>query len=314
MEHNQFVRELRRDVITGRWVVVNTELARVPGTFVPQPEAPCRICADAGSDWRVKSMPNFTPALRVEGHVDGGSDGPYDWRSGVGANELLIETPEHGVRLAELPEGRLEEIFETLRTRMLDLRRDERLLFFSVFRGPERAHGAWEIVGLPVLPDRWVGESVRTYRYYEARGRCVTCDLIEKELASGGRVIKASDECVVLAPYASRNPFEIWILPRKHGSHFENGTDAQLRTAGAALRDVAQRIDAVLEKPDVLVTLQTAGSQEVGHHGLLAHAHWRLEVTPRLMAGRGFESAAQAFVNPVAPEEAARYLREAWSS
>jgi UDPglucose--hexose-1-phosphate uridylyltransferase len=181
--------------------------------------------------------------------------------------------------------------------------------YFSVFR-QQRTHGCWEIVGLPVIPDRWLGESTRTYRYWEQHGTCASCDLVTRELATAARIIAADDEAVTLAPYAARHPFEVWILPRKHGSHFENAIGAQLDAAALALENVARQMDAVLARPDLLITLQTAGSQEIGHHGLLAHSHWRIEVIPMLLASTAPAAAGQFFVNPVPPEEAAKYLRE----
>ena len=333
-------RELRRDPITGGWVIVAAELAREPGQFL-RPNGPtdsgggtCRLCngqegatphellafRDGGAPnepgWRVRVIPNFAPVLRVEGTLDAGAEGPYDRMNGVGAHEILVESPEHGRRLSGLSTGRITEILLALRERIVDLRRDHRLRYIAAFKNHEEpsspchlGHGQWQIVGLPMVPARVKAEVAHGLRYFEEHERCMMCDVMHAEEAEGRRVIAADGACVVMAPYASRVPFETWIVPRGHESHFESSAAQVFEATAEALRRTLRKMDAVLEQPAYHVTLQSAPVQE----GAMEHAHWRIEIAPRVArgAGEGFEWGTQAYVNPTAPEEAARFLREA---
>src|SRR3970040_1473236 len=137
--------DLRKDPIIGRWVIISTERAKRPKDFNVVPEKPkgkgfCPFCygnenatppevlairTNGGPPnspgWDLRVVPNKFPALKIEGELDRQGDGIYDRMNGIGAHEVLIETPEHDLSFAELPERRIEELFWAYRERVLDL-------------------------------------------------------------------------------------------------------------------------------------------------------------------------------------------------
>jgi UDPglucose--hexose-1-phosphate uridylyltransferase len=307
-------RELRRDLVTGRWVVIASELAREPGQFPGKHGvSTCQLCPGSPpqhelySSGGVRVVPSKAPALRVEGSVEPATDR----MNAIGAHEIVAETPDHGRRLSELTAGQLGEVFWAIRERMTDLGRDGRLRYAAVFRNEENdgAHGHWQLMALPLVPAAVENEQTRARLHRQEQGRCGVCQLLERELRDGRRVISESNDAVAWAPYASPVPFAIWIAPRHHESHFEHSLRDRLERIGEMVGRVVRKLDVALEKPRYTITLHNGVLQESGND----HSHWRLEILPDVArgVGRGFERATELGVNPTTPEEAARFLRDA---
>ena len=324
--------QLRRDPVTGRWVIISTDRARRPGDFVrthvvAKSKDDCPFCAgheeqtppeilsyrDNANQWHLRVVPNKFPALRVEGLLDRSGEGLYDRMTGVGAHEVIIESPEHKVSLAQLSEKRVEDLFWAFRDRILDLKRDERLRYILLFKnhgepaGASLEHSHSQLIALPVVPIQVQEEIEGGRRYYGFKERCVFCDIVRQEAADGARVILETDEILVVAPYAARFPFETWILPRSHTSHFESAHISLIQSLGWAVRATIRKIERVLEFPSYNFLIHTAPIQE----GPLAHYHWHLEIIPRLTRVAGFEWGAGFYINPTPPEESAQFLRDA---
>ena len=153
--------ELRKDPVVGRWVIISTERSRRPTSFEPVPPVKqpsfCPFCpgqedktppevyalrpADGRPNspgWRVRVVPNKFPALQIEGTLDRRGEGLYDKMNGVGAHEVVIETPEHAVDLADLPVEHLSQVLAAYRERIEDLHRDRR--FECIPRGADARH------------------------------------------------------------------------------------------------------------------------------------------------------------------------------
>jgi UDPglucose--hexose-1-phosphate uridylyltransferase len=328
--------ELRRDPITGQWVILAAERARRPGAFVRdeitvQPAATCPFCPgneretppevlsyrNAGAanqpGWWMRVVPNKFPALRVEGEVDAAAVGLFDRMNGLGAHEVIIETPDHQQSLSEVAEERLAHVFFAYRDRFNDLKRDVRLKYIQVFKnhgssaGATISHAHSQLLAFPSVPPAIREELEGASRHFAMRERCVFCDIVHQEMAAQERVILSTEHFVALAPYASRFPFEVMILPRRHGSHFEHTDDLRIRNLGWVMRSVLRRLDQALERPAYNFVLHTAPVQE----GPMEHYHWHIEILPKLTRVAGFELGTGVFVNPTAPEEAAQFLREA---
>ena len=173
--------------------------------------------------------------------------------------------------------------------------------------GATLGHPHSQLIALPVVPKRVQEELDGTRRHFEYRERCIFCDIIQQELLTGVRVVMETDHFIVLAPYAARFPFETWILPRRHVSHFEKTDVATIQNLGWVLRAVLRKIDKVLELPPHNLIVHTAPAQEPD----LAHYHWHIEFIPKLTRVAGFEWGSGFYINPTPPEEAARFLREA---
>ena len=266
-----------------------------------------------GPGWSLRVVPNKFPALRVEGGLDRQGDGIYDKMNGVGAHEVFIETPEHFTSLAEMNEKQIEDLFWAFRERTLDLKRDTRLRYVMLFKNHGEAAGATlehthsQLIALPVVPRQVQEEIDGSRRYYKFKERCLFCDIVHQELTSGPRLVLETDHFAAVEPYAPRFPFETWILPRLHGSHFEQTEASHLQNLAWITRAVLRKLDKVLERPAYTFVIHSAPLQE----GPSPHYHWHIEIIPKLTKVAGFEAGTGFHINPTPPEEAALFLREA---
>lgn len=328
--------ELRKDPITGRWVIIATDRLRRPRDFVRERVAPrgVRACPFCGGSeektppeilayrnggaanqggWTLRVIPNKFPALRVEGTLERHGEGLYDKMTGIGAHEVIIETPEHNLTLADLPEKRLEDVFWAFRDRILDLKRDHRLRYILLFKNHGEAAGASlehshsQLIALPVVPKRVQEEMTGARRYYEFKERCIYCDIVRQELDTGSRVVLETDHYLAIAPWAPRFPFETWIVPRSHLPHFENTESAALQNLAWVFRAMLRKLDRVLEHPPYNMVIHTSPIQEEP----IPSYHWHIELIPKLTNVAGFEWGTGFYLNPTPPEEAAQFLRDA---
>jgi len=329
------VPELRRDAVSGRWVIIATDRAARPTDFikpkdVPQDRDRCPFCAGrehetppeilalrpAGGGantpgWEVRVVPNKYPALRIEGNL-GIVGGPlFEHMDGVGAHEVIIETPEHDTHLGLLPTPHVEKVLWAYRERYLDLDRDPRFRYALLFRnhgrsaGASLAHPHSQLIALPVLPRRAEEELEVARAYFAEHARCLYCDVLEAELEAGQRIVYENEGFVAYEPYASRFPFETWIVPRRHTASFGDLPDEDLPDAADALGQTLYRLHAVLDNPPYNFILHTAPYDPIPGH----FYHWHIEIMPRLTQVAGFEWGTGFYINVTPPEEAARFLR-----
>ncbi len=329
--------ELRKDPVTGRWVIIASDRAMRPTDFIRESVVPktgrfCPFCSGNESKtppevlayrpsasavnqpgWTLRVVPNKFPALRVEGELNRQGEGIYDRMNGVGAHEVIIETPDHTLTLGDLTDKQIENVFWAFRDRIADLKRDHRLTYILIFKNHGEAAGASlehthsQLIALPVIPKRVREEMDGARRYFDYKERCIYCDIVRQECETGARTILETDQYVAVAPYASRFPFETWILPKKHSSHFEAIDIPGVENLAWVQRSVIRKIDKVLEKPAYNLMIHSAPIQE----GPLVHYHWHIEIIPKLTRVAGFEWGTGFYINPTLPEEAAKFLREA---
>lgn len=327
--------ELRRDPVTGRSVLIDLEPQKHPDDFLLEPvrldDAPaaCLFCegreADAGPEllawreggpantpgWSVRVVANRHPMLKIEGREERRMDGVFETRDGLGAHEVVIETPVHDQPLHHLSADRLWRVLWAWRTRLQDLKRDARFAAAVVFKNHGRAAGARmdhahsQIAAYPIVPAT-LDEKVRGAADHLVRnGRCIFCDITAQELRDGHRVVSGTLPIVAIAPFASRVPFETWLLPRDHAPRFEEASDAVLEAMAAVLKDVMARVDWALERPAYNLVLHTGPFGGGADQAF----HWHLEVIPRVTRWSGVDWGSGIPRNPVSPEEAARVLR-----
>ena len=330
--------ELRKDPVVGRWVIISTERSRRPTHFTQQEptrtSTACPFCPGSedmtppevyayrpghplpnGEGWQVRVVPNKFPALQIEGNLDRRGEGLYDKMNGVGAHEVVIETPDHSMDLADLDVGHLEQVLLAYRERVIDLHRDRRFRYVLIFKnhgaqaGATLEHTHTQLIATSIIPKSIQEELEGSRRYYELKERCVFCDIVAQETAdnNGRRVVSMNDRFVVLEPFAPRFPFETWILPRKHDDSFHMlSDDSEYRDLAVILKDTLQRLNQALERPPFNFVIHTAPVSETS----LEHYHWHLEIMPTLTRVAGFEIGSGFYINPTPPEDAAQYLRE----
>ncbi len=330
--------ELRRDPVVGRWVIISTERNGRPHEFAPMPPARsistalCPFCPGQerltpseimayrpqpgefnAPTWTVRVVPNKYPALQVEGDMGREGVGLYDRMNGIGAHEVIIDTPRHTESLASMPSKGIEDVLWTYRDRLIDLKKDLRFRYILIFKNHGAAAGATlehshsQLIALPIVPTNVQEEIEGCRTHYEQKERCMYCDILRQDLADGGRIVGENPEFVCLTPFAPRFPFEMWILPKRHAAYFEESQKTQFELLAPILSDCLRRMDAVLARPAYNFMLHTAPL----HERLGDFYHWHLEIIPKLTHVAGFEWGTGFYINPVSPEEAAKFLKEA---
>ena len=263
--------------------------------------------------WTVRVVPNKFPALGIEGSLNRQAEGMFDKMNGVGAHEVVIETPDHEVSLAELSEKRIEDVLWSFRDRIVDLKKDKRFRYILIFKNHGTAAGATlehshcQLIALPIVPKHVLEEMEGAKQYFQYKERCVFCDIVRQETEAAIRVVGENDNFLTVAPYAPRFPFETWVLPKKHESAFENSSSQVYESLAKSLKSLLTRADQVLDGPAYNLVIHTAPVQEAS----LDFYHWHIEFMPRLTKTAGFEWGTGFYQNPTPPEEAAKYLREA---
>ncbi|HLZ32548.1 MAG TPA: galactose-1-phosphate uridylyltransferase [Nitrospira sp.] len=329
--------DLRRDPIVGRWVIISTDRSGRPHDFVQQQvrqdsTALCPFCpgqerltpkeimayrsqpSEANSpNWTVRVIPNKFPALQVEGELGREGLGLYDRMNGIGAHEVIIETPVHKDSLADMPAKRIEDVLWAYRDRVIDLKKDLRLRYILIFKNHGAAAGATlghshsQLIALPVVPTSVVEEIDGCRNHYQQKERCIYCDILRQDLSEGDRVVAENPEFVCVTPFAPRFPFEMWILPKRHAGYFEEGHKQQFEFLATILSEALRRMDRVLSKPAYNFILHSSPL----HEKMADFYHWHLEIIPKLTQVAGFEWGTGFYINPVSPEESAKFLREA---
>ena len=324
---------LRRDPTTGRWVVFGgaPPPAHAPGDSCPFCEGnesmtPPEVIAwgrpdrkPNGPGWQVRVVPNTRPLLRIEGTLRRSAEGLYDTTSGTGAHEIVIETPEHHRSLAALPQEQVARALRAWAERIRDLKKDPRFRSIFVFKNqgtlagaglPDHVHS--QIMALPVIPMVLVELLAGARRHYQLKERCVTCDILREELDHGQRVVHVTDRFAALTPFASRHPYEFWVLPREHSADFETTDPAALDELAGLLRALLLRLEDILPEPAYNLFLYSSPNRDSrkGYWTTLAQDfHWRIAVLPRVAQMAGFEVGSGFYANPVLPEDAANMLR-----
>ncbi|RQW77011.1 MAG: galactose-1-phosphate uridylyltransferase [Geobacter sp.] len=337
--------QLRWDPLKYHWVIIATDRARRPRDYMVEAEkgeiTSCPFCygnedktpgeifairphGPANSpNWRVRVIPNKYPALRIEGELNSRGYGLYDVMNGIGAHEVIVETPDHDRGLADLTPAEITDVLIAYRTRFIDLRRDARFRYMVLFKnhgsraGATLSHAHSQLIAVPLTPPVAATEMKICRDYYAGKERCIVCDLIHFELASGDRVVKEFDNFVILTPYASCFPFELRLYPKQHSHDFVLLDDNGLAELAVALKDMLRRLKAVLNDPPYNFIIHTAPpmQQRLGkpdYWGSLEYDyHWHIELVPRLTQIAGFEWGTGFYINPTSPEDAAAFLRDA---
>jgi len=324
--------ELRTDPITGHQVLIAEDRAGRPNDFA-SPEsasgdqAECPFCAGhesltpeplletagASGQWQVRVVPNKFPAVSL---------GQQEFaqptistlgmlpQSPDGAHEVFIESPRHIQDITELSIAELTLVLQAYRERLRFWSTDERIHHATIFKNVGVAAGASlehihsQLLALPEIPPVMATELQHSQRYFEENKTCVFCQLLEEELTHRERLVVDADSFVAFCAYAGRQPYETWILPRKHSASFEHLSDADMEPLAEILRQVVERLQAQLSPLSYNLILHTAP-----FHKRHADAyHWHFELVPRSTTSAGFEWGTGMFINPLAPERAAARL------
>ncbi len=334
--------ELRKDPVIGRWVIMATERGKRPTDFNPDPVTDdtgfCPFCeghedktppeifayrndhqAANRPGWEVRVVPNKFPALRVEGDMGKVGVGMYDKMNGIGAHEVIIETPDHFKKFHMHTRESLAKVFLAYQNRISDLSKDKRFKYILIFKNEGRQAGASlshphsQLIATPVTPKRMREKLMGAKDYFNYKDRCVFCDIIREELSQEVRLVYENEGFVSFCPFASRFPFEMWLLPKRHSPDFQALDYNEVLQLSDAFVNVMKKLAIALNQPQYNFILATGPVRwaRMGYWVTLdSDYHWHFEIMPRLTQVAGFEWGTGFYINPTVPEEAARFLRE----
>ncbi|MEK9194816.1 MAG: DUF4921 family protein [Patescibacteria group bacterium] len=326
------VSELRRDIVSGAWVVIATGRGKRPHDFLKQkqtifnqpktvcpfenPDSPFFLAYDhegrmTDENWQVQVIANKYPAFGKGVCAVFQHAGPYEWTEGVGHHEVVISR-DHRKSLGMMTDREAELIFRAYQARYLAVRDDPCVEYVSIFHNHGRLAGASishphsQIIAIPVIPPDIAHSLKGSKEYTKKNGSCVHCLIIDFELKENVRIIYKNEKFVVVSPYASRSAFEMRVYPRHHEAHFEAITDMDRLLLANAMRTALAKLNVGLKNPDFNFFLHTAPTKD---SKALDHYHWHFEIIPKTAIWAGFEIGTGIEISTIAPEVAAKFLR-----
>lgn len=334
--------ELRKDPLMSRWVAVLSD-SKSPEEYnllaEEVRESDCRFCSGREGEtppeiaairkdgayhnrpgWWVRVIPSTKPILQVEGDLGRKGVGMYDKMNSIGANEILIETPEHNKKPEDMGFEQMVRIVTLYRDRIADLEKDPRMRYVLIYKNSGKEAGAIyshphsQIIATPIIPKRVKEELDGAKQYFAYKERCIFCDIMREELRYEQRIIFETKNFIAFCPYAQRFSFEFWMMPKRHFCAFQDIHPDEIEDFGLILSSVMKKLGTIFKNPPYNYIIHTAPNRmpRRNHwHTLGEDFHWHMEVMPRLTRVSGFEWGSGFYVVSTSPEDAARYLREA---
>lgn len=325
--------ELRRSPITGEWVIIAAGRGQRPHApdrlarkdqpdhecpFCPgrEDETPPEVCAFRDSKeadcpgWSARTIPNRFPIL-VSAEPDGGAAQAIspDRKPALGASEVIIDTPDHDKPPWEVSASQTVEMLKMYQERIDTLRQEGRTTYVHIIRNhlagaaSSLEHPHSQLFGLPFIPPAVDAELDGFAAARLGLPGCVMCEIVEREEREGERLVAANDDFVAFCPFAARLPYETWIVPRRHQVRFEDCTE--LESFAEMIGLVMGSLKENLDDPPFNYWIHTYPLR-----GETRPYHWHMEILPRLTVPGGLELGAEVWVNIVAPEAAAKLLRQ----
>lgn len=299
--------EIRKDYIQDKYVIIAPRRGARPKETapecVPKPvPPPCRFCPEkldqekyllevgGNKVWQIKIVPNKFPAVSLENP------------QAYGVQEVVVETAEHGKHLEELPDEHIAKLLGVYAQRTQSISETKKIEYILIFKnagGPAGAsiqHAHSQIFATHFLPPHLFDKSQKVQAYKLRTGRCVYCDVIDKE-RKGPRLVFEDKNVIAFTPYASMHNYEIWILPKRHLDNVTLLNDAERLSWAKILKHILKKIDG-LGLPYNYYFHQVIHDED---------QHLYMKITPRGSIWAGVEIGSGLIINPVAPEEAAQY-------
>jgi UDPglucose--hexose-1-phosphate uridylyltransferase len=318
--------ELRKDPITRSWVVVGHPEPTVIAAGCPlcpghEAEQHTLLSRPNDGPWNVRVMPHLDPLYRIETEMGREAEGIYDRMGLVGAHEVVVETPLHDKRLSQMSDEEIEGVLSVYAQRIADLKQDRRFKYVTVFKnqgavaGAEWEHSHSQITATTFVPRRILYELRASRKWFEDKERCVFCDIVRQEEKRGKRMVDIQGEYYAFCPYASRVPYEVWLLHKKHNHLFEQPKpNANRMQLAALLGRVLRRIEKITPNFHMVVhtapnTASYKGELNSYWKTIAEDYHWHIEILPIVEKGTKSYSIKEVYFNPLEPEIAAEKLR-----
>ncbi len=299
--------ELRIDTIHDRSVIVAPKRGvrphDIPEHAIAVAPGTCPFCQDAMRTKKiVVSAGSGKDAIRVI--KNGFPAVTLDNPKAYGYQEVIIETPQHNVELAELPVHHLDKLLALYQNRTREIAKKKRIEYILIFKnhggkaGASLVHAHSQIFATGFVPPHIAEKLVLTSAYKIDHGTCYYCDTITKE-KRGPRRILSNKYVTAFAPYVSHYPYEAWIFPTRHLDNLTRLSLAERRAFAVATRSILQKVNGT-NLPYNFYLHQTLTEKD---------EHFYLRICPRQQTWGGVEVGSRLVINSVAPEYAAKFYR-----
>jgi UDPglucose--hexose-1-phosphate uridylyltransferase len=326
--------EFRQNLATKEWVILSPERAKRPHDIVREAEEKpplpphrddCPFCKGNENqspppvlmipetrDWKVRVVPNKFAALSSDSHTERSHEGAFLKADGFGLAEVVIEHPRHDLTIATMADQEVADVFRAYRERQVVMSAREEINLVTIFRnhgaraGTSLDHPHSQIIATPIVPPHVRYPLEQAVMHFDENGSCVYCDMLAEEIRYGGRTVVESDNFIAFCPFAARSPFECRIYPKRHSASYLTISDDEIKELAPVVRELMARIHFGLKNPDYNYIIRSA---PVGDHDT-RYLHWYIVVIPKISTPAGFEIGSGIYINTVAPEACAEYLRE----
>lgn len=313
--------ELRKDYLLDRWVIIASGRSKRPQLVEGQAPAgegkkkTCFFCpgsehttppeisrVSVDGQWIIRVFPNKYPALTLEegDRVEGES---YTMRPAYGSHEVIVESSRHDADLADLSVSHLMKVFDVYQERINALQEVEGIKYVLVFKnkgaegGASLEHTHTQVTALPVVPPL----VKRELEAVKKSGGCPFCEILSRELGSGRRVFE-DEHVAVFTPYASRFPYEVWLMPKEHRKTLGELTGEEKESMADALKKLLTKINSGFSAYNFYMHVAPKDDD----------LHFHIELFPKSSRWAGFEYGSDIIINTTTPEYAAEYYREAF--
>jgi len=331
--------EMRKNPLTENWVIIAPERANRPQSHLLagadnkdlQHHHECYFCygnehstppevmaygrknriADS-PDWQLRVVSNKFPAVNTDNHFSENIINPLETNAyAEGVAEVIIETPHHSKNMAFYNLNETVLVINAYKDRYLAISKEKHIKYVAVFKnhgqkaGASISHAHSQIIGIPIIPPLVKEELSSAKKYFKKHCGCIYCDMIKQQLENGTRVVLENADFVCFLPYASRFPYETWILPKFHNDRFENINESQIKSLAEILRDILKKFYKGLDDPPYNFYIHTTPTKI----DACEYYHWHIELIPKTSVLAGFELGTGVFVNISTPEENAKFLK-----
>ncbi len=321
--------EIRHDLISGNWVIIAPKRGKRPSSFLknkPRLKASKTNCPfedplnnqevillfGHGAEWEIATLQNKYPALIHGDHpLLRKKNGAYELLRGFGHHDVVV-TRDHDANFPRLSPQGATDVFKAFRDRCQFLKRDKEVAYVSIFHnwgsyaGASIYHPHYQMIAVPIVPKAVEVSLDNSGRFFRKRKHCMHDFVIDHELKVKKRIIFRNKSALVVAPYVSREPFQLRVYPLRHFPYFEATPEEELRDVALALREALRRVERKLHDPDYNFFIHTAPMK---HQASYRHYHWHIEIIPKLSIDAGFELGTGIQINSVDPDDAAKILR-----
>lgn len=332
--------EFRKDIILDEWVIIASERAKRPEMFKEEKikiENPSgmvcpfdkgnenmtppeilrldingNVIESSNPDWQIRVVPNKFPALKPLAAPGTKLYGIYSIMDGFGLHEVIINSSQHISHLSNLSKSQIRLIVDVYARRLREIKKDPRIESIIIMlnqgkdAGASLEHTHSQIFALPINSPVLEKELRGTLRYYRRHKRCAVCEILVFEAKENKRVVFENSHFVIIHPFASRNPFETWIIPKKHYPNFENIEEEEIQSFAECLKILVDFFYSELSNPSFNYYIHTGPLHTKTDH----HYHWHFELIPKLSIKAGFEIATGIDICITTPEDTTKFMKE----